>query len=81
MAKRKHPIVFLALSTNGVAQALGIHPRHVAAAIVAGDLEVRTIGVSRRIWVGDVEKWYREKWLKKTDRRVFNIQPKKVPHG
>ncbi len=73
--EQKHPEVFLALSPNGVAHALGISPRVVAAAILAGDLEVRQLGLARRIWVGDVEAWFKSKWLKKSRK------PRSVPNA
>jgi excisionase family DNA binding protein len=52
----------VALSPEALADALGIHPRRVRAAIKAGELAVYQLGAKRRILVADAVEWVRTCW-------------------
>jgi hypothetical protein len=51
--------MLLALSPAATATALGIRPDQVAQAVRDGLLPVHRIGAKTKIWVGDIEKWFR----------------------
>jgi hypothetical protein len=68
----KRPVVFLALSPASVANALGIEPRKVYAAVDAGDLPVFMNGANRRCLVSHVERWVLS-WPKAPKRKRRNV--------
>jgi hypothetical protein len=75
--KTKHPLVYLAVSPSMLATALSISPNVVAAAITAGELQVYTKGVARRILVCDAEQWIRKTWARGVPRATRKV----VPHA
>jgi hypothetical protein len=74
--RTKHPIVYVALSPAALATAVSIAPAVVAAAILAGELQVYTRGVARRILISDAENWIRNEWKRGVPRKQ-----RKVPHA
>jgi hypothetical protein len=53
------PKVLLALSPTATATALGLHTDVIAEAIRDRKLIVRQVGAKRRIWVGDIEQFFK----------------------
>ncbi len=68
MPKASKPLVFLALSPFGVANALGIRPEAVNEALRNGKLTAYTNGIRVRILCSEVERWVKT-WPKKSYRK------------
>jgi excisionase family DNA binding protein len=50
----------LALSPVEAATALGVHRRKIFEAIRSGELSAHRIGAASRIWIADIEAWFRK---------------------
>jgi hypothetical protein len=76
--RNKNVTVHIAMSPAMLAAAFGIAPKHIYAAIKAGQLEVRALPgtIARRILVADAERWFREHWILKPPRVT---RKRKVP--
>jgi hypothetical protein len=73
--KTKHPIVYLALSPAALATAVSVAPAVVHAAILAGELQVYTRGLARRILVSDAETWIRSQWARGVPKQKRKVVP------
>ena len=62
MRERKSRLWPIAMSPSKAADALGIRPEQVQAAIFCGALPCYKIGVKRRVLVRDLYHWIRRNW-------------------
>ena len=69
MPRKQVPQCYLALSPMQVSAALGIRHDYTKQAIREGVLEVKQIGAKQKIWLADVEKWFRS-WKQPTAPRA-----------
>jgi hypothetical protein len=76
--KPKNPTLFIAISPEMAATAIGKPVAFVHAEVLAGRIPVYQNGLARRIIVSDLESYIRDHWQRAKPRR--SRKEKEAPH-